>query len=146
MKIYLCKQSDAPMFGDDITVVAAFLHKEHAEKYCEIHEAMEEPEGCYSFYVDEIDVQETYNMNLVVRDYYCFACDTEDSTIEEIEDHWCNSPEETYKKVGNDAFLDVQDWGDNTYHIIAYSVNNFEEAKSLAIQKWSELKNENNKN
>ncbi|MBQ8044607.1 MAG: hypothetical protein IJ272_10785 [Clostridia bacterium] len=146
MKIYLCKQSDAPMFGDDITVIGAFLHKEHAERYCEVQEAMEDQPNCYSFYVDEIEVQETYNMDIVVRDYFCFVCDTEDDTIEEIEDHWCNFPDEIYKKVGDDTFIDVQDWEDGTYHIQSYSVNSFEEARNLAIQKWSELKNENNKN
>lgn len=145
MKIYLCHQSDAPMFGDDTTTVAAFLHKEHAERYCEIHEAMEEP-NTYCFYVTEMDVQETYNMNLIVRDYFCFVCDTEDDSVEAIEDHWINNPEETYRKVGDDTFIDIQDWGDDTQHIAAYSVNNFEEAKDLAIQKWRELKHGSKQN
>lgn len=146
MKIYLCKQSDAPMFGHDTTTIAAFLHKEHAERYCEVQETMQDQPSCYSFYVNEMDVQETYNMDLIVRDYFCFVCDTEDDTIEEIEDQWINDPEETYRKVGDDTFVDVQDWGNNCYHIEAYSVNNFQEAKDLAIQKWSELKHESKQN
>lgn len=143
MKIYLCKQSDAPMFGDDITVLAAFLHREHAERYCEVQSAMEDQPDCYSFYTEEMEVQETYNMDLAVRDYYCFVCDTENSTIQDIESSWHNDPDETYKKVGDDTFIDVQDWGDGTYHIESYSINSFEEARNLAIQKWSEIKNGN---
>jgi hypothetical protein len=146
MKIYLCKQSDAPMFGDDVTVIGAFLHKEHAERYCEVQEAMEDQPSCYSFYVDEIEVQETYNMDIVVRDYYCFVCDTQCSTIQDIENSWHNDEQEIYRKVGDDTFVETQDWGDGTHHIESYSINSFQEAKDLAIQKWKELKNEINTN
>ena len=146
MKIYLCKQSDAPMFGDDVTVIGAFLHKEHAERYCEVQEAMEDQPSCYSFYVDEIEVQETYNMDIVVRDYYCFVCDTECSTIQDIESSWHNDEQEIHRRIGDDTFVETQDWGDGTYHIESYSINSFQEAKDLAIQKWKELKNEINTN
>ena len=139
MKIYLCKQSDAPMFGDQEMIVKAFLHEEHAKKYCEIAEAQEEP-YTYSFYVEPIEVMESFDMSLKVRDYYCFVCDTECSTIQDIESSWHNDEQEIYRKVGDDTFIEIQDWGDGTYHIESYSINSFQEAKDLAIQKWKELK------
>ena len=68
MKVYLCMQSDNPCCGSHSWVVDAFKNEADAEAFCEVQGQLDEMN---SYYVNEIDVKESYEKT-EVRPYYSY--------------------------------------------------------------------------
>ena len=165
-KVYIVMGSDSPCYGHESWVCKVFTDKAMAEKYCEVHNELEE---MYNFYVDENEIS-TFDLNTEIKQYYSYTFDTDFETLQELIKHeqisqeevdkmsseeindlvkqlnhpdqnFCNDPEELTSRIyDQDLAKDIQTYGgDKPYmHGTIYSINSYQEAKDIALKIWQE--------